>query len=236
MKATQVQEMNELINLACGPRSITEFANSCGISRAHIFRMKKGVTPSRKLCKRIAEDSYVKQLGLTCADIYKIAGYTASDDLNEAQRHEELVSDKSNETLDLGIITKKLMESSFTYQLLPVGDSQDVNFAFMVKKGRKKNTWNFVVLSDKLTDANSQRCVNAFYYNYGRMLSLTPLDQEQYTLILHDEEAYNQLSNAAESAPIKGRISLILIDDDRMKIMKEADVGPERVFFTLSAI
>lgn len=236
MEKSQVQEMDQLINLACGPRSIAEFADDCKISRAHLFRMKKGVRPSRKLCKRIAEDKYVKQIGLTCEDIYKAAGYNDNADIFEAQQHEELTSYKGYEKVDLGIVTHELMESKFMFQLLPVGEDQDVNFAFKVKKGRKNLQWKFIELKEKLLDAESRQCVNAFYHNFGRMLSLSPLDQEQYTLILHDEEAYNQLSKAADSAPTKGRISIVLIDYDKMIIKKEIDVGFERVFFHLTAI
>lgn len=235
MEATQqrAKELTKLINLASGPRTIDEFAAACEISRAHIFRMKKGTAPSKKLLKRIAEDSYVKQIGLDLGAIYEMAGYTKPEDKLEAEMHVELVTRQDNETIDLGIVTRKLMESSFSNQLLPVGEDQDVSFAFQISKGRKKTNWYFVVLSDELQDANSHRNVNVYYYNLGRLLSLQPSSGEQYTLILHNEKAYEDLVTEANSALVKANVTVALIDTDLMQITREQIMGPGRVAYTL---
>ena len=235
MDESSAEGMSDLLARACGSRSITEFANSCGISRAHLFRMRKGVTPSRKLCKRISEDKYVQQLGITCEYIYKVAGYTSSEDLKDAQQHEEQIVSKSGvDTIDLGIVTKILMKSNLSHQLLPVDQNQDVDFAFEVKKGRNRKKWKFIVLHDSLSDTYSRRQVNAFYYNYGRILSLVPSVQEQYTLILHNENAYEKLLSSINRNSLTGHISVVLVDFDLMVISKEADLGPDRLYFTLS--
>lgn len=234
LKVSQVQGMDQLINLACGPRSIAEFASSCGISRAHIFRIKNGVTPTRKLCKRIAEDQYVKQLGLTCEEIYKVAGYNDPEDIAEAQQHEMLISNKGNETIDIGIITQRLMGSRYTNQLLPVGANQNADFAFVVRNGRKKVTWKFVVALDDLQDAKSQKRVNAHYYNLGRISSISTEKNEQYTMIVHNGDEFDRLKDMATEALIKGRVSVALVDIDQKEILKETSIGPEKVYLTLS--
>ena len=234
MGATQVLEMNELLDKACGPRTIDEFANSCGISRAHIFRIKKGTaTPSRKICKRIAEDWYVKQIGLTCEQLFKAAGFTDEEDIYEAQMHEEQNQTLSNETIDLGIITRKLMEGSVVYQLLPNGE-EDINFAFQISRGRKKTIWKFVVLNENLQDASSKVSVNAYYYNLGRMISLSPSSGVQYTLLIHDEDAYEQLVKEANAALVKANVTVALIALDKMQIMRETVLGPGGVKYTLT--
>ncbi len=234
MNNSEVQGMNELINLARGPRSIAEFARDCGISKAHIFRIKNGVRPSRRLCKSIAEDKYVKQMGISCETVFKAAGYTAPADITEAQQHKQLISDKGQEALDIGIVTQRLMESSFTNQLLPVAKDQDVDFAFQVLKGRKKVTWNFVIAKSELQDAKSQRLVNDFYFNLGRLVSLVPSDKEQYTMIVHHENQFDRLTKVANIAQLKGRVSVAWVDIDQKKIMKEAFVGPDKAYYTLS--
>lgn len=235
MESTQqrAKDLTRLITLACGPRTIDEFALACEISRAHIFRMKKGTTPSKKLLKRIAEDNYVRQIGLDLGAIYEMAGYHDPEDLLEAEMHGELISRQDNETIDLGIVTRKLMESSFNNQLLPVGEDQDVSFAFQISKGRKKTNWYFVVLPDELQDANSHQNVSVYYNNLGRLLSLQPSSGEQYTLILHNEKAYEDLVTEANSALVKANVTVALIDTDLMQIIREQTMGPGRGLYTL---
>lgn len=229
--ATQELEMSELLEIACGPRTINEFANSCGISRAHIFRIKKNAAkPSRKICRRMAEDWYVKQIGLTCEQIYKTAGYVDAEDIREAKRFEE---QRDEATIDLGIITRNLMESKVTYQLLPRGE-EDVNFAFQVSIGRKKTTWNFIILKECLQDASSKISVNAYYFNLGRMIALLPSSKVQYTLIVHTEDAYDRLVTKDNNALVKANITVVWIDIDKMLIQREAVMGPDGVRYTLT--
>lgn len=237
MDISQVQEMAQLINLACGTRSVAEFANSCGISRAHIFRIKNGVMPSRKLCKRIAEDRYVQQLGITCEHIYRLAGYTDSKDIIEAQQHDELVSkNATNDALDIGIITQNLMGSKFSISLLPVENDLDVDFSFLVQKGKKKIRWNFIIAVGEIQEAKSRRRVNAYYYNLGRVTDLTSLSagNAQYTLLVHSMSEFEQLYKMADLLLIKNKVSIVFLDVEQRKIIREVSVGQDRALFSLS--
>ena len=163
-----------------------------------------------------------------------MAGFEEEKDILEARQHEELISEKGNETLDIGIVTKVLMGSKSSKQLLPVREDQNVDFAFLVQKGRKKITWNFVVALDEIQNAVSKHRVNAYFYNLGRIVSVIPSDKEQYTMIVHSERDFLQMSKVAELNLVKGRVSVALINIAQKSVMKEASIGPDRAFYSLS--
>ena len=60
--------MESLITKACGARSMTQYAASCGISPMHMSRIKTGKsTPSKTMCIKLSsEDVYKRQLLCLC--------------------------------------------------------------------------------------------------------------------------------------------------------------------------
>ena len=230
---TWKEATRKLIAEACGPRSLSEFAKACGISPAHICRIKNGkAKPTKKMCIKMANEFYVRELGITCSDFFVAAGINETMDIEIAQKYENVVS-KQNETRVLGTITKKLMESRYTYQLLPVSDDQDVNFAFLVVNGRKKTRWNFV-LNQEYLECGNCRSINASYYNLGRLLSFSPSVDEQHTIICENEEAYDQLVKMVNPDQVLAKVSVVLLDNEQMSIKKEAMFGPEKISMSLS--
>lgn len=228
----QKELLYELITKACGPRSLSEFAKSCGISPAHVCRIKNGMRPTKKMIMRMLSDAYVKEIGMTYEEFYKAAGIDDKSEIESAQRFEKVVS-KQNDTKALGAIAKKLMESQYRYQLLPVGDNMDVDFAFMVVNGRKKTKWNFVLNQEALFSVDN-KSVNAVFYNLGRLLSFPPLRHEQYTMVFQDEEAYDKLIKLVNPEQVLAKVSVVLLDSEQMSIEKEAFFGPDRIEISLS--
>ncbi len=228
----QKELLYELISKACGPRSLSEFAKSCGISPAHVCRIKNGMRPTKKMIMRMLSDAYVKEIGMTCEEFYKAAGIDDKAEIESAQRFEKVVS-KQNDTKALGTIAKKLMESQYRYQLLPVGDNVDVDFAFMVVNGRKKTKWNFVLNQEDLISVDN-RSVNAVFHNLGRLLSFPSSRDEQYTMVFQNEDAYDQLIKLVNPEQVLAKVSVVLLDSEQMRIEKEAFFGPDRIEVSLS--
>jgi len=229
---TQKELLYKLITKACGPRSLSEFAKSCGISPAHVCRIKNGMKPTKKIIMRMLSDAYVKDIGMTYEEFYIAAGIDDKAEVEEAQRFEKVVSKQRN-TKALGMVAKKLMGSDLKYQLLSMNDNHDVDFAFMIIQGRKKTKWNFVMNYENLNSCDN-RSVNAIYYNLGRLLSFPYAKDEQYTMLFDSESEYERMIKLVNNEQVLAKLSVVLLDDENMQIKKEAFFGPEKIEMSLS--
>ena len=148
MSATETtanSELAELITRACGPRSLSEYSRECGISAAHLSRVKSGICkPTKKLCLKMASEAYTKQIGLSSDEFLRAAGY--SDDEVESTKEYENVARQHGETIALGIVSQRLMRRGDTYQLLPMGENKDVDFAFLISKGNTNMPFYFLLI------------------------------------------------------------------------------------------
>lgn len=226
MSATETtanSELAELITRACGPRSLSEYSRECGISAAHLSRVKSGICkPTKKLCLKMASEAYTKQLGLSSDEFLRAAGY--SDDEVESTKEYENVAKQHNETIALGIVSQRLMRKGYTYQLLPMGENREVDFAFLVSKENTNIRWEFVV-SFSCGNSDGNISMNAYYYNLGRLMSFVPAEEVQYTLLLNDVALYEKMVQSVNPEIVSANVSIALVDNNSMAIKRETIMG-----------
>lgn len=226
MSATETtanSELAELITRACGPRSLSEYSRECGISAAHLSRVKSGICkPTKKLCLKMASEAYTKQLGLSSDEFLRAAGY--SDDEVESTKEYESVARQHGETIALGIVSHRLMKKGCTYQLLPLGENKEVDFAFLISKGNTNIRWEFVV-SFSYGDSDGNISMNAYYYNLGRLMSFVPTEEVQYTLLLNDKDLFEKIVQSVNPEIVSANASIALIDNNSMTIERETVMG-----------
>ena len=216
--------MNDLITKACGARSLSEFAKSCGISKMHVSRIKAGlVKPSRKMCVKLGSDSYVKQIGMSSEDFMRAAGYEDETEIVSTTNFEQILNE-SLEFLAAGFIAKKLLSKGITFTQTPSLAKPDVDITFEIMDGDIIE-WNICtnILSNlqvKDLDKVSK------YYLIGRLVTFEPEDQVQYTLVVNNEETYQWICSCSEDLPIHANVTLVLLDHKQMTIAKEAVLGP----------
>lgn len=228
-----VDALAELITRACGPRSLSEFSRACGISPAQLSRVKSGICrPSKKLCFKMASEHYAKEMGLSSDEFLKAAGY--NPDEIEGTKDFEQVASLQNETIALGIISKYLMERGGTYQLLPMGENREVDFAFLVSNDSTKVRWEFVTNFSQVRFDTSVR-MSAYYYNLGRLLSFKPKVDVQYTVLMDDEALFDQVTTGVNQNQVLANVSVALIDFSKMMIRKEVIWGRNSEYLKLSA-
>lgn len=225
MSATVVNEnkLAELITKACGPRSLSEYSRACGISPAHLSRVKSGICrPSKKMCFKLASERYAKEIGLSSQEFLIAAGYNGDE--IESTKEFEAVAFQQSDVITLGIVSKRLMLRGCTYQLLSLGENKEVDFAFLISQDGTKVRWEFVLnFSYQTSDYVVRR--NAYYYNLGRILSFQPIQNTQYTLILNDEVLYDELVQEINRDMVLANVSVALIDFEAMEIKKEVILG-----------
>lgn len=214
-----VNKLAELISKACGPRSLSEYSRACGISPAHLSRIKSGICrPSKKMCLKLASECYAKEMGLSSQEFLIAAGYNIDE--IESTKEFETVASQQSDVITLGIISKRLMSSGCTYQLLPLGENKEVDFAFLISQNGTKVRWEFILsFSYQIPDYVVRR--NAYYYNLGRILSFQPHHNTQYTIILNEEALYDELVQEINRDLILANVSIALIDFEAMEIKKE---------------
>lgn len=213
----------ELITRACGPRSLSEYSRECGISAAHLSRVKSGICkPTKKLCLKMASETYTKQIGLSSDEFLRAAGY--SDDEVESTKEYENVARQHSETIALGIVSQRLMRKESSFQLLPMGEDKEVDFAFLVSKENTNIRWEFVV-SYSYGDSDGNISMNAYYYNLGRIMSFVPAEDVQYTLLVNDVALYEKMVQGVNSDIVAAKVSIVLIDNDSMTIKRETILG-----------
>lgn len=119
--ANKGSAMESLITKACGARSMTQYAASCGISPMHISRIKTGkTTPSKTMCIKLSSDPYVKQIGLTCEDFMRAAGYMDEVEVQTTVQFDKLMN-QSLDAIVMGILSKKLLSNGTAFKMLPLG-------------------------------------------------------------------------------------------------------------------
>lgn len=214
----------ELITRACGPRSLSEYGRACGISPAHLSRIKSGICrPSKKMCLKMASEHYAKEIGLSSEDFLRAAGY--DDGVIENAVEFDFVVEQQQETIALGVISKYLMYMGVTYQLLPMGDSRGRDFAFLVSKDNNtKVRWEFVLNFSYDVGTNARR-MEAYYYNLGRIFSFQNKKDSQYTMVLNDDEMYERLMGGVDPNIVSADVTIALIDFEIMQIKKETSLG-----------
>lgn len=228
-----VDALAELITRACGPRSLSEYGRACGISPAQLSRVKSGICrPSKKLCFKMASEHYAKAMGLSSDEFLKVAGY--NPDEIEGTKDFEQVASLQKETIALGIISKYLMERGGTYQLLPMDETKEVDFAFLVSQYSTKVRWEFVANFSQVRFDTAVR-KNAYYYNLGRLLSFKPQVDVQYTVLMDDEALFDQVTTGVNHNQVLANVSVALIDFSKMMIRKEVMWGQDSECMKLSA-
>lgn len=222
--AMETISMNDLITKACGARSLTEFAKSCGISTMHVSRIKSGVVkPSRKMCVKLGSDSYVKQIGMSSADFMRAAGYEDETEIVSTANFEQILNE-SLEFLAAGFIAKKLLSKGITFTQTPSFSKPDVDITFEIMDEDIKE-WNICTGSIANLQVKDLDKVSK-YYLMGRLVTFEPQDQVQYTLVVNNEEMYQWICSCAEGVDIRANVTLVLLDHKQMTIAKEAVLGP----------
>lgn len=227
--APETNAMEGLIIRACGARSITEYAKSCGISPMHVSRMKSGICrPSKKMCVKLSSDPFVKQSGISAEDFMKAAGYTDEDEIESTLSFGNMMG--AWDTIALGIVSKALMGKGTAFQLVPFGDKPDVDFAFEVLDGSNLSCICIGLQNYRVRDYEDSFI---YYYFIGRLLTLNPDEHSQYVLILDDEEVFERTVKNAGDMEIRTCVSLVLLDPVQMIFLKEAYLGSGERFLSL---
>ena len=222
--------MEALIKKACGARSMTEFAKACAVSPMHISRIKSGMCkPSKKMCIKLGNEPYVKQIGLTTEDFMRAAGYEDDTEIRSTRSFEQLMIN-SLDTIALGLISKKLMSDGTAPQMIPFEDEPNVNFAFEVTGCSKKRLYICIMENKEAVHGNDQKFF--FFYSIGRLLTLKPEDGSQYVMIISDEAAFDELQNCPEIAAVRANATLVLFDPEQMAFKKEVLLGPDEDYIS----
>lgn len=233
MKTTiAVSAMEALIIKACGARSMTEFAKACGISPMHISRIKSGTCkPSKKMCIKLGNEPYVRQIGLSTEDFMKAAGYEINTEIKSTQDFEKVVAN-SLDTIALGLISKKIMSNGSAFQMIPLTDGSDVDFAFEILEcGKIIRVYVCMMAQKQAAYGSNDRFI--FFYSIGRLLTLKPDDNSQYVMIVSDEAVFDELKNCSEMAAVRANVILVLLDPEQMVFTKEVHLGPGKEYISL---
>lgn len=222
--ANKGSAMESLITKACGARSMTQYAASCGISPMHISRIKTGkTTPSKTMCIKLSSDPYVKQIGLTCEDFMRAAGYMDEVEVQTTVQFDKLMN-QSLDAIVMGILSKKLLSNGTAFKMLPFGDRPDVDFAIEVYNDSVTMEWDICLsVLRQLTGSDNGRI--GLYYLIGRLLTFEPDANRQYSLVITDEALFDKLEQCAVSSSISANVTMILLDIQQMSISKEVHVG-----------
>ena len=215
--------MEGLLTKAIGGRSMTEYANSCGVSPMHVSRIKSGkYKPSKKVCLKFSSDPYVKSLGLTSRDFLEAAGYTDENEIQSVFTYEQILAQQMD-TLAYGLISKKLLESQCTYQIKSSNQHEDLDFEVQITDG-DVSTWHVVL--DKSSQAMQEQARRVSYYYYlGRLLSFEAKKGRQYSMILSNDELYEELLKRVDEKMVKANVSVAYFDAKKMQILKENHYG-----------
>ena len=224
--------MEKLITKACGARSMTEFAKACGISPMHISRIKSGnCTPSKKMCIKLGNEPYVKQIGLSSRDFLEAAGYRDETEIESTQTFEQVVSARMD-IIAIGIISKKLLDKGINFQMLRSNNDTDCDFAFHVQTGDTTRQWNFVLCNGNeagiLTNSNQ-----AYYFCLGRLFTFKPNKGIQYTLLLDQKDIFQRLLQDKDSNLLHASVSVALVDANKMEITEEFYFGSDQDYLHL---
>ena len=215
--------MESLITKACGARSMTQYAASCGISPMHMSRIKTGKsTPSKTMCIKLSSDPYVKQIGLTCEDFMRVAGYTDEDEVKTTQSYEDVMT-HSLDAITIGLLSEKLLSKGTAFRMIPFGDKPDVDFAIEVYDGSATMEWDICLSVQEQLTRDAGRI--SLYYLIGRLLTFEPVAHRQYSLVITDEELFEKLEQYAVNSMITANVTIILLDKKQMDITKEAHIG-----------
>lgn len=224
-------KMEELINQACGGRSLTDYAKSCNISVMHMSRIRSGQSkPSKKMCIKLCSDPYVKEIGLTSADFMKAAGY---EDEVEVENTENFARFFTNtlDALAIGLLSRRLLKDGINFKVAPSGTKPNVDFTFEVLEGDIRE-WNICTSGQVQlrTDGNEHI---ALYYLIGRLATFIKEDGVQYTMLISDETLYNKLMKAVTACSLNANITIAFFDNQKMTITKETQIGSSGTYRSL---
>jgi len=222
-KTMATNAMDELLTKAIGARSMTEYAKSCGVSPMHVSRIKSGThKPSKKICLKLSSDPYVKSIGLTSRDFLEAAGYTDENEIESAFTYEQTLAQQMD-TIAYGLILKKLLASQRTYQIKSSNQYEDVDFEVHITDG-DISSWQIVLDNSSRAKEEQARRVS-FYYYLGRLLSFEADARKQYSMILSNDELYEELLKQVDKNMVKANVALAYFDAERMQILKESHYG-----------
>lgn len=214
--------LEDLIDRACGPRSLSAYGRACGISAAHLSRIRRGICrPTPKMCVKMAEEHYAKELGLSSAEFLRAAGYDGKVVHNTKEYVG--VAEQKKETVALGLISKCFLENRLCYQFMPdngsgIGDS---DFSFLVTVDEYKLTWKFIMYLS--ADAGMEG--NVFYYLIGRIFTLKAQPDTRYTVLVENEGLFNRIVEEVNPDILQVDMTIALINTSVMEISKEKILG-----------
>lgn len=223
--AKEGSAMESLITKACGARSMTQYAASCGVSPMHISRIKTGKSiPSKTMCIKLSSDPYVKQIGLTCEDFMKAAGYMDEVEVETTVQYDMLMN-QSLDAIFMGVLSKKLLGTGTAFKMLPFGNRPDVDFGIEVYDEKGTMEWDICLsVQGQLASPDAGRI--SLYYLMGRLFTFEPAANRQYSLVITDDNLFQRIEHSAVSSTISANVTIILLDLKQMTITKEVHFGP----------
>ena len=223
--------MEELINQACGGRSLTDYAKSCNISVMHMSRIRSGQSkPSKKMCVKLCSDPYVKEIGLTSADFMKAAGYEDEVELENTENFARFFTN-TLDALAIGLLSRRLLNDGIDFKLVPSGTKPNVDFTFEVLEGSIKE-WN-VCTSRQVQFRTDGDGHIALYYLIGRLATFINKEGVQYTLLLEDENLYDKVCKTVLECNLNANITIAFFDSQQMIITKETHIGSGDTYLSL---
>ena len=223
--STGTNELGRVLNKACGPRSLTEFARACGISVAQMSRVKSGkVQPSKRLLFKIASERFTRESGVTYEDLLKAAGYSG---YQVADSVEFTLRSGYGEHLGLvGLLTSVFTEHGWKCQLLPAQGDFECDFAFQLTcADGTGEVWEFYSSESQKILCFAER--TQFFYLYGRMVDFSFEVGKQYVIIAPDRYVFEMIEQTVNPDLISAPVMVLLIDRSRMEIEKEVRFGPD---------
>lgn len=86
------------------------------------------------------------------------------------------------------------------------------------------SSWQIVLDNSSLAKKEQARRVS-FYYYLGRLLSFEADARKQYSMILSNDELYEELLKQVDKNMVKANVALAYFDAERMQILKESHYG-----------
>lgn len=216
------QQLSDLLVLAQGVRTRTQFAKDCGISLPHLSNCINGritTPPIPSTLKKIA-DCAANQV--TFAELLDAAGYNVSTYMKTPER--KLLSSNLKLTpaefkkVGLGIITAALAKSSYTWSM--DGRAAENYWDIHVDiEGTPKIRWGFLFLSALPPENPNRTTLDRLGAYYAGLLHMRADIKLVHSFVTESEELFDLMVKNPPFA-IAMHVSVILVDTTTLSIVK----------------
>ena len=236
------QKVMELLFAAAGDRSFRQFAIDAGLSPGYLYRVKSGdyrLTPD--VIRRLTSAAANPQGNIGYEDLMRAAGYqddnqermmSWSDEVTPDAKHRRMwkereIKAKEFKNVAEGIVLKSLLNKEIEFtSAAEVEDKSSIgrvrtDIKLKLKKEEIKEWWiefKFLDESRKSSRMMGRRIINLIF---GNLLATPSKKTRKISIAVNDSVFFNQIAEYKNQTSYRGELSVILIDTDNFKIVKE---------------